>query len=153
MEFNNIKDKVLSTLGQATDSVKGLAGSATDKAKAGARIAKLSMEAATAREELKKSYLEIGRLYYDAHKDDPEGFFVQLFEEVRIAEADIAAKEAEIAELKDTLRDGFSNVTVEITKDEDFSDVVDQTEAAVEEVQEAAEEIKEAVEEFKEDQD
>ena len=147
MEINEIRDKILSALGLATDGVRGIADAATDKARAGARIAKLSMDCATTREELKKTYLEIGRLYYDTHKDDPEGFFVQLFEEVRIAEEDIAAKEEEIAALKAELAAPVQpDVSVE------FEDVVEQAEAAAGEVREAAADAaEEAVSEAAED--
>ena len=116
MAINDFKDKVLSTLGKATDGAKDLAGIAVDKAKSGGRIAKLSMEAASAREEVKKTYLEIGKLYYDTHKDDPEGFFIQLFEEVRVAEENIAAKEEELASLREALKEGALEVRVEIER-------------------------------------
>ena len=137
MEINELKDKVLSALGQATGSARGMAGNAAGSAKSiagtaaekirsGGKIAKLSMETASAREELKKTYLEIGKLYYDTHKDDPEGFFVQLFEEVRITEEDIAAKEEEMASLKESIREAFK------VEEDDFSDVVDRAEVEVE---------------------
>ena len=159
MDFNELKDKLLSTLGQATDGARDLAGktadgaksivdAVADKAKSGGRIAKLSMDVTTAREEVKKTYLEIGKLYYDTHKDTPEGFFTQLFEEVRIAEENIASMEAELAELKESFKEGFPEVSVEITRDEDFADVVDQAEA---EAAGVAEEVKDAVEEKAED--
>ena len=64
------------------------------------------MEASAAREDVKRTYLEIGKLYYDTHKDDPEGFFVQLFEEVRLAEEDIAAREAELSALRESFKSG-----------------------------------------------
>lgn len=163
MEINDWKDKVLAALGQATDGARDLAGktvdgakciagTVADKAKSGGRIAKLSMDAASAREELRKTYLEIGRLYYDTHKDEPEGFFTQLFEEVRIAEENIAAMEAELAGLKENFKEGFPEVSIEITRDDDadFSDVVDQAEAEAEvvkdAVEDAADEVREAVE-------
>ena len=139
MDINELKDKVLALFDQATDGAKGIAsktvsgarniaGNVGDKAKSGGRIAKLAMEAASAREEVKKTYLEIGKLYYDTHKDDPEGFFVQLFEEVRVAEEEIAAKEAELAELKASLKESFQSASAEEVE-EDFADVVDQAEA------------------------
>ena len=142
MEFNGFMDKVLSAFGLAGDSVRSLADTATDKAKAGARIAKLSMDAATAREEVKKTYLEIGRLYYETHKDEPEGFFVQLFDEVRLIEESIAAKEAEIASLKADLTAPVQpDVSVE------FEGVVEQTEAAADAAEEAVESAVETAEE------
>ena len=138
MDINELKDKVLALFDQATDGAKGIAsktvsgarniaGNVGDKAKSGGRIAKLAMETASAREEVKKTYLEIGKLYYDTHKDDPEGFFVQLFEEVRAAEEEIAAKETELAELKSSLKESFQSASAEV--EEDFADVVDQAEA------------------------
>ena len=148
MDINELKDKVLALFDQATDGAKGIAsktvsgarniaGNVGDKAKSGGRIAKLAMEAASAREEVKKTYLEIGKLYYDTHKDDPEGFFVQLFEEVRAAEEEIAAKETELAELKASLKESFQSASAEEVE-EDFADVVDQAEAEQEAVQEVA---------------
>ena len=167
MDFNGLKDKVLSTLGQASDSARDLAGKASGgakefagkaagTAKAGGRIAKLSMEAAQEREEIKKTYQEIGKLYYETHQDAPEGFFIQLFEEVRVSEESIAAKEAELAALKGEFKEGIDLspiIKVEFDKEEDadFSEVVDKVEAEAEAVAEAvkekAEEVKDAVEE------
>ena len=138
MDFQALKNKLLSSLGQATegakdfagkaaDATKDLAGKAADKAKTGGRIAKLSMEVAQEKENLKKTYLEIGKLYYDTHKDNPDGFFIQLCEEVAAAEGVIAEKEAEIAQLKDSFSAKASDVEVE------FEEVVSEGEAAAEE--------------------
>ena len=158
MDFNNLKDKVLSTLGQtadgakefagkAGDSVKDLAGKAADKAKAGGRIAKLTMDISTEKETMKKAYLEIGRLYYDTHKNDPEGYFAQLCEEVALAEQHIAEKEAEIAELKAEFSGkGEPDISV------DFEEVVEQEEASVaEQVEDAVEDVVDDVKDAVED--
>ena len=154
MDINEIKDAVLSTLGQVTGCAGGVAEKAVDKAKSGGRIAKLAMDAATAREEVKKTYLEIGKLYYDTHKDDPEGFFIQLFEEVRAAEEDIAAKEAELSALRESFKGGAPAAeeapsdeferAVDAAEDkaENFAETVTEAEA---EVVETAEEVKESV--------
>ncbi len=166
MDINELKDKVLALFDQATEGARGvtsravggartITGTVGDKVKSGGRIAKLSMEAASAREEVKKTYLEIGKLYYDTHRDDPDGFFVQLFEEVRLAEEAIAAKETELADLKESFKEGFPEVSVEITRDDgDFADVVDQAEAEAgaeaepeAAAEEAAEEVEKAAEE------
>lgn len=132
MDINELKQKMLAKLGEvsdatkdlaekAADATKDLAGKAADKAKAGGRIAKLSMEIASEKENMKKTYLEIGKLYYDTHKDDPDGFFIQLCEEIAIAEKNIADKEAEIAQLKASGEDG----TIEV----EFEEVVSEEEA------------------------
>lgn len=146
MDINEVKDVVLSTLGQAVDGAKGLAGKAAesaktvagtvaDKAKSGGSIVRLSMDAATARENLKKLYLEIGRLYYETHKDTPEEAFAQLFEEVRQTEELIAAKEAELSGHKDNIKEGFSSSAAsgaECGEEADFDEVVAQAEAEAE---------------------
>lgn len=155
MDFQALKDKLLSSLGQATegakdfagkaaDMTKDLAGKAADKARTGGRIAKLSMEVAQEKDNLKKTYLEIGKLYYDTHKDNPDGFFIQLCEEVAAAESVIAGKEAEIAQLKSSFGTDAPDVEVE------FEEVVSEGEAAAEDVAEAA---AEAVEEADSDED
>lgn len=155
MDFQALKDKLLSSLGQATegakdfagkaaDVTKDLAGKAADKARTGGRIAKLSMEVAQEKDNLKKTYLEIGKLYYDTHKDSPDGFFIQLCEEVAAAESVIAVKEAEIAQLKSSFGADAPDVEVE------FEEVVSEGEAAAEDVAEA---VAEAVEEADSDED
>ena len=106
-----LKDKLLNALaqgmdatrdiaGRAADATRGIAGVAAEKAKAGGRIAKLTMDIAREKEDMKKTFLEIGKLYYDTHKDAPEGFFSQLCEEIALAEKSVAAKQAELDELK-----------------------------------------------------
>ena len=118
-DFNEIKEKVMNTLEMVADSTKELAGKAADKAKSAARIAKLTMEINSEKDTIKKAYLEIGKLYYEMNRDNPEGFFAQLCDEVTVANAEIAAKEAEIAELKENGIGGAQdNVEVEITEDE-----------------------------------
>lgn len=131
-DFNEIKQKMLAKLGQAADSAKDLADKAADKAKVGARIAKLTMEIAGENDSLKKTYIEIGKLYYDTHKEEPEGFFIQLCEEVALAQKNIAEKEAEIEALK---ANGDECVDVEVK----FEEIVAEEEAAAtEEVTEEA---------------
>lgn len=140
MDFEEIKNKVLSALGQAADSAKDLAGKAADgakdlagkaadKAKAGTRIAKLSMDLASAKEAQKKTYLEIGREYYSQHKDAPEDFFTQLFAEVAAADKKIEELTTEIAELKASMSAPGVEVEVEVEpddgSDEDLEDEED----------------------------
>ena len=144
MDFNNLKNKLLSTLGQATDGARDLAGKASegaknlaDKAKDMGRIAKLNMEIATEKENMNKAFTEIGRMYYDAHKDAPDTLFLQLCEEIALAEKTIANKQGEIELLKGN---GEPDVTVE------FEEVVGEAEQAAEGCCCAADEVKEAAE-------
>ena len=130
MEINEIKDKVIASVGTAVDTGKDLAGKAVDMAKAGVRIAKLNMEISTEKENLRKTYIEIGKLYYDTHTDDPEGFFIQLCDEVALSEKNIADKQAEIDELK--AGEACEDVSVEFE-----SVVADEESAAADAVEEA----------------
>lgn len=147
MDINELREKILAVLNQATENAKDMAEQATgtmrdfaDKAmggaRAGGRIAKLAMEVASQKESLKKTYQEIGRLYYETAKDAPDGFFIQLFEEVRLGEQSIAEKEAELNELKSSFQKPFG-------VDVEFEFVVGQTEAEAEgEPEQPAEEPK-----------
>jgi len=132
-DINEIKQKMLAKLGKAADSAKDLADKAADKAKVGARIAKLTMEIAAENDSMKKTYIEIGKLYYDTHKEEPEGFFIQLCEEVALAQKNIADKEAEIEALK---AKGDECVDVEV----EFEEIVAEEEAAAETSEETTEE-------------
>lgn len=138
--FDELKNKFLTSLGKAAEAGKDIAAKAADagkdiavkaseKAKNGTRIAKLSIDVAGEKDNMKKAYLEIGKLYYDTHKDDPEGFFIQLCEEVTLAKSNIEAMEKEIADLRgsaDEAEDEDPDVTVE------FESIVSGDEAAAE---------------------
>jgi len=151
-----LKDKLLSALGQgmdatrdiagkAADATKGIAGIAAEKAKAGGRIAKLTMDIAREKEDMKKTFLEIGKLYYDTHKDAPEGFFSQLCEEIALAEKSVAAKQAELDELKA----GFTtpeNPDVEVEFEEIVGEAEAEAECCCEKAADAAEEAAENAE-------
>jgi len=159
-DFTTLKNKILAGLGNAAEQTKAaaekaagmtkdFAEKAADKAKTGARIAKLNVEIAGEKENMKKTYLEIGKLYYDTHKDSPEGFFIQLCEEIALAEKNIADKLAEIEELK-TEDDGSIEV--------EFEEIVDEEPEAEEEckcecgcgekLEEAVEAVEDVVEEI-----
>ena len=134
-DFSEIKNVVLSSIGKAADAGKGIANKAADKAKSGARIAKLTVEIAGEKENMKKAYMEIGKLYYDTHKDDPEGFFIQLCDEVALAQKNIVDKEAEIEELKAAEEAEGTEIEIDIdisVDGDDFEKVVGEEEAAAE---------------------
>lgn len=147
-DFSELKNKLLSSIGKAADAGKDLAGKAADKAKAGARIASLTVEIAKEKDALNKAYIEIGKLYYDTHKDDPEGFFIQLCDEVSLSLQNIAGKEAEIAEIKAAGADEPSDVEVEfeevVSNDEDAACCASGETDAPEAAEDTAGEVEEA---------
>ena len=126
-DFNNFKSKVIDSINKAADTTKDFADKATDKAKDVSRIAKLSIEISSEKDVIRKAYSEIGKLYYETHKNEPEGFFIQLCDEVTLAMENIAAKEAEIAELKSSssIDDDDNSIVVEfenIVSDDEHTD-------------------------------
>lgn len=125
-DFNDLKGTVLSTLGIVAEKTRDLAGKAADKAKDVTKIAKLSMELNSAKDGLQKTYAEIGKLYYDTHKSEPDGFFVQLCQDVEAANENIAKLQVELDELKagaEGCDEGDMEIVVEVTEtapDDDF---------------------------------
>lgn len=122
-KFDDIKGAVIDTIGLVAEKTRDIAGNVADKAKDVSRVAKLNLEIAGEKETVKKAYIEIGKLYYETRKDDPDGFFVQLCDEITIALDSIAAKEAEIAEIKASADEAdivveFEEVVAEAEADE-----------------------------------
>ena len=84
----------------AAGRAKTLASFAAKKTKNVSRIAKLNVDIAGERDIIKRNYSEIGKLYYETHREDPESFFVQLCQEIDLSYESIAGMEAEIVRLK-----------------------------------------------------
>ncbi len=88
-------------LGAATAEIaKTVASFAARKTKNVSRIAKLNVDIANERDTIKSAYREIGKLYYELHREAPERYFEQLCREIDVSMESIAAAEAEIARLK-----------------------------------------------------
>lgn len=86
--------------GNAARGVAAFARSAARSARRTGRAAKLRIDIASEKDNIKRLYTEIGRLYYEAHRDDPEGFFVQPFQQLDASMEALEAMEAELASLK-----------------------------------------------------
>lgn len=130
------KDIIAGTIKNLAGKVKDVAESGTvrgiyeqgaERAKAYGTIAKLTLEVNGDAEELKRVYTEIGKLYFEQNRENPEGFFTSLFSQVEEINARIHEKEDTINELKARLEaDKAAVIDVEIG---DFEDIVDITEA------------------------
>ncbi len=129
--FNQWKEKAADFAANAAEKAKDIAGFAADKARKAGRAAKLKLEISAEKENVEKAYAEIGKLYYEAHKDAPEGFFLQLCEEIGAALAAVEAKEAELADLKSEIGDAIEDIEDLCAGDADFETVVSETEAGV----------------------
>ena len=100
--FDDLKKMAADAAGTIADKSIVFAKKAADKTKAAARAAKLSAEIAVERDSIKKNYTEIGKLYYEKYKDNPDEEMAQAISEVSISMAIIESKKSEIEELKKT---------------------------------------------------
>jgi hypothetical protein len=130
--MSDYKSILKGTLNSITEKAKDLAESGTvrevydkgaSRAKSLSRIAKLTLEYNGAGEDLKKAYMEIGRLYYEENCNAPQGFFAPLFEKIKeignrmdVIEKELDALKAELSENGETVDADFDTV---VSKDED----------------------------------
>ncbi len=130
------KDIITGTLKNLAGKVKDVAESSTvrglyehgaERAKSYGAIAKLSLEISGDTEELRRAYTEIGKLYFEQARENPEGFFAPLFAQVEEINARIHANEDAINEIKAQIEaENEADINVEFG---DFEDVVDSTAA------------------------
>lgn len=73
---------------------------AVDKTKALAEIASLKAQIHTYDEAIKKSYMEIGRIYYDNFGDNPEEIFAKQCKAIKSSEETKAVLEEKLNEAK-----------------------------------------------------
>ncbi len=131
----NYKDIITGTLNNLVSKAKEVADNGTvrniyeqgsTRAKAYARIAKLGLEVNGDTEELRRVYTEIGKLYYEENRDNPQGFFAPLFQQAEELTERIKAKSDEMEDLKaEAAKTADKDLEVEIG---DFEDVVSSTE-------------------------
>ena len=86
--------------GRTVNVIGKLARGAGQAAGRTARIARLDLRLAEERRNAESLYAELGRLYYEAHQGDPEGFFVQLFQQLDASTEAISSLQAELAALR-----------------------------------------------------
>ena len=132
--FNDLKETLLGTFNFMAEKVLDLADTAADTAKSGHQIAKLFLEKKKEESAMETAYSQLGKLYYDLHKDDAEGMFAELCADVEIAKGNIEAIDDEIAELKESMGSDFDDIEVEFenvmndAEDADFESVVHRAE-------------------------
>lgn len=141
-DINEIKGAVLNTLGTVAGKTRVIADKAKDKAKDVARMAKLNTELASEKAAIEKAYTEIGKLYYETRKDSPDGFFVQLCDEITLAKENIDKLNRELTNLKAGV--GKDDIEVEFTEvsDDEFDKAAEEKCCCGEKPAEAEEEKK-----------
>ena len=101
------------------------------RTRAYSRIARLTLELNGQADELRKVYTEIGKLCFEQERENPSGLFVPLFSQAEKLLEDLKSKEAELASLKEGLKEEAEekDIEVEITEEiQDFDQVVNATE-------------------------
>lgn len=125
-DYKNMIKGTLNVLGNKaknyveSGSLKETYDRGTTTAKCYANIAKLNVQINGELEEQKKAFLEIGRLYYDMHRNDPEPRFAGLFEQISEIDAKIETMREELFAAKaavETARNS-SDISVEIVEEE-----------------------------------
>ena len=128
-DYKDIFGKLAGKVKDAADSsgVLDVYAQGANRAKAFGQIAKLTLELNSEHEEINRIYTEIGRLYFEQMRENPEGYFAPLFAQATALTESIHAREAEIAALKEDLdyAKAAQDIDVEIAE---FEDVVNATE-------------------------
>lgn len=129
------KEKLFGTIGKLSDKVKQVSESGSvreiyegtaNRAKSYSRAAKLMLEKNSTLEQLRRAYLELGKLTYERYKDSPGLFDAALFAEISELLSSIDEKDAEIRRI----RSEYEGSSAAGPEDEllDFDSIVSQTE-------------------------
>jgi len=125
VSFESFKEKALATAGRLADKSVSLAKTAGEKAKLMGKITKLKTEIAMEKDSVRKTFTEIGKLYFEKHKDNPDLEMAQAVADIMMSLEVVEAKKVEVEVLKRELAS-------------DFEEFVEDVEEAVEEVVEDA---------------
>lgn len=116
----------------AKDKSVEYAGIAVNKTKDATRVAKLTMELTAEKEAVKKSYVELGKNFYEENRATAQGLFAQLCEEIDAANAHINELQAEVDALRASLRKEGASFE-DVVAEEEPEIVVEVEEVAAEE--------------------
>lgn len=103
--LSSLKDKVVDAAGKATvavtdvagkavsdemrDKVAGAAHTVSERAKYASRMTRLTVDCNAELERIKRTYTEIGRLYYENYRDTADAFLAELCQQVTDANAHV----------------------------------------------------------------
>ena len=148
VDLNGLRDVLTDTISTVADKVLDLADAAADTAKVGQQIAKLYVEMKKEESALEDAYLELGRLYYELHKQDAEGVVADLCREIENTLVNIEDITAEIEALKEAA-DADVDIDIPEADDDDFEPVKEAegfAERMADKVEEVFEGLDEAIE-------
>ena len=103
--LSTLKDKVADVAGKAVsdemrDKVAGAAQAVGERAKYASRMTRLTVDCNAELERVKRTYTEIGRLYYENYRDTADAFLADLCQQVTDANTRVAELEAQMDELR-----------------------------------------------------
>ena len=114
--LNSLKNKVVDAAGKAgetvtnaankvvsdemRDKVAGAAHAVGARAKYASRMTRMTVDCNAELERVKRTYTEIGRLYYENYRDTADAFLAELCQQVTDANARVAELEAQMDELQ-----------------------------------------------------
>ena len=124
--FDDLRSTLMDTFNMVAAQVLDLADTAADTAKTGHQIAKLTMEKRKAETAVQQAYEQLGKLYFDMHKESAEGVFADLCSEIENTQNNILDIEDEISALKEVMGAGMNDIEVE------FSEIFDEDPLAAE---------------------
>ena len=85
------------------ESVRSIYEKNAGRAKKIGSNARLAFEANGINDALKKAYMEIGKLYFEENADNPEGYFVPLFDRVKALNTELDEINAKLAGEEDEI--------------------------------------------------
>lgn len=108
--LSTLKDKVADVAGKAVsdevrDKVAGAAQAVGERAKYASRMTRMTVDCNAELERIKRTYTEIGRLYYENYRDTADAFLAELCQQVTDANAHVAEMEAQMDELRAAARE------------------------------------------------
>ncbi len=101
--LSSLKNKAVSD--EMRDKVAGAAQAVGERAKYASRMTRLTVDCNAELERIKRTYTEIGRLYYENYRDTADAFLAELCQQVTDANAHVAEMEAQMDELRAAARE------------------------------------------------
>ena len=128
--LSSLKDKVVDAAGKAVsdevrDKVAGAAHTVSERAKYASRMTRMTVDCNAELERVKRTYTEIGRLYYENYRDTADAFLAELCQQVTDANARVAELEAQMDELRAAAKEyrpapDLHTVDTEVVEPEDI---------------------------------
>ncbi len=147
------------------DTIVSVSKDATQKAKDISELARIRMEIRAKKDYINKLYLEIGKSYYESHKDDEEKEFNDHMELIKEAQESLEELKKQSGQIKGTIKceqcgqempleaDYCSKCGTKLikSKKEDFDTIFEDEEAASEEIVQEEKSIDDEDDEIKEE--